>query len=550
MKTSRKLHKWIAVCAAILLFLTACGGPPDGLKQQVEALDGTITAAQTELSDTKAAYSNELSQGSLTAISQYTDAERRVDSFDKAGAKIDEATKVADERVAEIVDNFSDERTGELEMALADVARLLGEAKELQLQPAQWGESLRDATVNTAAIVRQTESIAADSEKQFAAIIDDTEQAKKSFPAQKQAIDRKVTPFAEWQRQNQVALADLKAANKKEPADYLAIVQSAEVINAVHENVKRDGPVYRAVIGELSVSETHTLLDIRVDSEIEISRTSWDESSDAITDKDYDYPSVPVDSETANYFGGIAPDTLLATFGGFWGSSFGTASNIDRSQWDKLGIDPQKDFPQWHNNAEYYLGGIEDTYCHKVLVVKNGKADSSARPDPATNPCSKYDSDANVAKGIYWVDADELQSDAIGMDIYSKGHGDFADQASTEATPPGMVYVGDPQYGEWNTNNGTSFWVFYGQYRLFSDLISGPNPYHYRSEYNDWNRNYRYQQQPYYSGSGGSPRYGASSPLTSARFPGSAYVKADLGNATVRNAGPVARGGGPGGGGK
>lgn len=61
----------------------------------------------------------------------------------------------------------------------------------------------------------------------------------------------------------------------------------------------------------------------------------------------------------------------------------------------------------------------------------------------------------------------------------------------------GSQLVGNPNYGHWQTNSGgSSFWVFYGQYRLFSDLFGGRRIY-----YDDWSRHRNYS---YYSDVGRS----------------------------------------------
>lgn len=55
---------------------------------------------------------------------------------------------------------------------------------------------------------------------------------------------------------------------------------------------------------------------------------------------------------------------------------------------------------------------------------------------------------------------------------------------------PGQQLVGNPQYGQWQTNSsGTSFWAWYGAYRLFGDLFDNR-----RIRYSDWGRtrNYSY----------------------------------------------------------
>jgi len=66
-----------------------------------------------------------------------------------------------------------------------------------------------------------------------------------------------------------------------------------------------------------------------------------------------------------------------------------------------------------------------------------------------------------------------------------------------EDNGPGSRLVGNPNYGHWNSHNGNSFWVWYGQYRLFSDLL-WPRPYMYNrwhynrpwSYYNDYGRGF------------------------------------------------------------
>lgn len=53
---------------------------------------------------------------------------------------------------------------------------------------------------------------------------------------------------------------------------------------------------------------------------------------------------------------------------------------------------------------------------------------------------------------------------------------------------PGQQLVGNPQYGEWQTDSsGSSFWAWYGGYRLLGDLFDNR-----RISYNSWGRNRGY----------------------------------------------------------
>ncbi len=92
---------------------------------------------------------------------------------------------------------------------------------------------------------------------------------------------------------------------------------------------------------------------------------------------------------------------------------------------------------------------------------------------------------------------DDYKND-LGMTILSKKNGIL----DKNTAPAGANdYVGNSRYGEWQTNsNGSSFWVFYGRYRLMSDLFFGPR-YGYggyygypRTYWRDYNSNYRGQR--------------------------------------------------------
>ncbi len=73
---------------------------------------------------------------------------------------------------------------------------------------------------------------------------------------------------------------------------------------------------------------------------------------------------------------------------------------------------------------------------------------------------------------------------------------------------PGSYLVGNPSYGQWKQDSsGGSFWEFYGQYRLFSDLLGGPGYYGGRIGYDDWNSSPRYSYYRDY----GSDLYGSRS---------------------------------------
>jgi hypothetical protein len=82
----------------------------------------------------------------------------------------------------------------------------------------------------------------------------------------------------------------------------------------------------------------------------------------------------------------------------------------------------------------------------------------------------------------------------LGMTLAAKPKGG---SLNTTAAPPGYNYVGNAQYGTWRTDRqGSSFWEFYGKYRLFTDLLSFGGRIS-RSDYGNYT-DYSRRGRPYY----------------------------------------------------
>ena len=137
-------------------------------------------------------------------------------------------------------------------------------------------------------------------------------------------------------------------------------------------------------------------------------------------------------------------------------------------------------------------GNIFKDYFHKYRIIQgedSRKTDFLKVPSTTFNQYKSY----------------------LNMTIWSKKDGIVSDTVE----PPGYNYVGNRNYGEWRTDSsGQSFWAFYGKYRLFSDLLSGPV---YRRDYDSF-RNYRSRNKykPYY---GSKKQYGTSGSFTKKKKP-------------------------------
>lgn len=65
-------------------------------------------------------------------------------------------------------------------------------------------------------------------------------------------------------------------------------------------------------------------------------------------------------------------------------------------------------------------------------------------------------------------------------------------ETTDKTMPPTQHLVGNPAYGRWGSNaGGSSVWAWYGQYRLFSDILG-------------WGNNYRFNQNSWYRSRSGS----------------------------------------------
>lgn len=543
--TRRAPRRLIALLVCATLALAGCSPqPPEALGASANALSGQIETDRKAVDKAQTDFGNLLKQEEKYAfMNAYSPAERHADRFDQAKTKLNEADKVLKNEVQPLVDNYEDGKKASLEAAIKKANTLRGEAQTLMRDPAQWVDKVVATKADPKGTVKKSAEALAVMNTDYESLNERVETAESTYERNKAGIATAFQPLSNLHSEALRANGQLQAEATESQPNYAVMTTHSQTVLNNSATYGDDASAFKSRLSQLDDRETHTLVDIRVDSAVEIYRTSWDESLDGADEHNYDYPGVLVDTDTANYFAEFGPDDVLARQVSGWGSEF-KLEKVDKAQWDKLGIDPKKDWPRGDSDAEFYVG-ISDSYCHQILIWKNGKAGAA----PEDNYCSQYDTTATKAAGKYWVEADDLDAELIGMDVYAKGVGDFNDQAATEGTPPGMVYVDDPQTGEWREDaNGTSFWHYYGQYRFFSDLIAGPSPYHYRSEYNTWDRDYRYStnRRPYFA----NDRYGLKSPLVASRFPGSTYTSSGLHTMTVRGAGPVARSGGPGNGGK
>jgi len=179
--------------------------------------------------------------------------------------------------------------------------------------------------------------------------------------------------------------------------------------------------------------------------------------------------------------------------------------------WDKILVD-----------METRGSGNAREYDQKIKTVRTKVADATGNSGTA-------------ASDEKWVDVSRAQYQAmekdLGMAVEHKPAGKYDTESERVAQPAGFAYMAPPgqsnQYGRWEQSNGTSFWVFYGQYALMRDLLFNRDyrPLDYR-EYHEY-YTYRQRNETYYGRDPATqaPRYGTSGAATQQRYSGSSFAK-------------------------
>ena len=179
--------------------------------------------------------------------------------------------------------------------------------------------------------------------------------------------------------------------------------------------------------------------------------------------------------------------------------------------WDKVLVD-----------METRGSGKAREYNQKIKTVRTTLTDATAKGGTAT-------SDEK------WVDVSKAEYQAmeknLGMAIEHKSAGKYDTESERVVQPAGFAYMAPQgqrnQYGYWEQRNGTSFWVFYGQYALMRDLLFNRD---YRGidyrEYQDY-RNYRQRNETYYGRdtTTQAPKYGTSGTTTQEKYSNSTFSK-------------------------
>jgi len=486
-----------------------------------------------------------------TKYAGYQKSEEYTTFFQKYAVRENLSNSFVDSRkmLAHAVDLFNNklkplyEKNEEKDVATAKICKeqidiAKKDALRLMEYPMKRANFIRQAKAQAPQLIRTADKEYTQLEKIYEGLQKVSEQTKNTHENKKAEIEAKMLPIQKSYENAKNSYAAAKSEFKTQLPDYAILGDGCALVSSTLKYLVDGDKKTRAKLGELDRSFTKILADMKVDHYVVIGRVSWEES-EAIewpTETEYLYPVRQVDESAYEYFDKWEDGKDIGHLGGWFSRSFSPDESLNGSIWNKLKIDPKEKWPSSDNEADYFIVELPIRFFQKYIIVEDGK---------------KTETD--------WVEVTESEfeknEDNLGMAIVSKAYGQFSEESLNIASPPGMGFVGNKKYGQWqkDPSTGTNFWVFYGQYRLFSDMLGGGR--YYQNDWNDWSNNYR-GRRPYYGGDKDEKdRFGSGGIVTQSnpRYAGSHYARTGgfkSEDASARGAGPARRAGGPGGGGK
>lgn len=461
----------------------------------------------------------------------YASREKWAASFDKARAKLSEAQTISNGNLAQLLEKNSRKDTQTVDALLNRINDIRMDANRLAAFPVNRLEQIRYAEKNMPQLRDKAVADLSGQRNLISTLVSTAEKSKEKHPGRKDEIDKRLKPLTDGYTDAVAAMAVLTRETTSASPDYAHIVDATVTIEKHLPFVKKEQPLLLARLGELDRSYSKTLIDMNAEYHVRIGRVSWEESEylEYPAETEYSYDPVQVDDETYEYFASWPDEKNVGQLTRFFGRSF--SPKVEQKMWDRLGLDPMANWPPSDNEAEYFIKDTPSRLFHKYRIVENGNISETGWVE--------------VAEDFFYANEDNL-----GMDLIVKPYGFFEDEAVKTASPQGMAYVDNPRYGRWVTGrDGLSFWEFYGMYSLMNNLIGMR---YSRPDYDTWTRDYR-GRKPYYGPGQGENRYGSGGVFTRNRYAGSTYSRSGgfrRMEDSVRGAGAMSRGRGPGGGGK
>lgn len=529
------MAKTLLFIAGLIAILTGCGeGLPKDIKSLAKTIPDLIKSGQSQVNKQENKYKELIKSIKFLQVKKIAIRENWAGKFDIARDELKRAKMIYDKKLVPLIKKNRPESILVVQQEIERIKKIINSAVKLS----QFAFSRFALITETIENPDLKHSQAKKNAAQIVSIVNKIKtgsfaKANKDFPDFKKKINDRFVPVLKLADQSQhdlnVVTALYQTYKTGGDTDYAALTDSANAILVNLKNLKNIETKFINDMDQLHLSYTKILKDMKKEYFITIKRESWNENSDYYSPEFVTFQR-QVSLEDYEILTSENINAIAVISAGFYESNF--KSNIGTT-WDRLSIDPvEKWAGKGHNAASFYLEDSKELCFHKYILEENGET-----------------------RETDWekVNADFYEKNLVflGMAIVSKPYGVFEDEKLTQAAPPGMAYVGNSQYGQWQQDNsGNRLWEWYGKYAFFSYLFF-PRPYFYPyNSWHGWNNNYR-RQRPYFGKTKkGFQQFGTQGTFIqkSSNFQSTNFVKSGglkRQSASVRGAGARLRGGGP-----
>lgn len=522
------------IFSAIVFIFSGCGqGLPKHLKAEAKSVADLIKQSKGVITSQKETYQKITKSPGFTTVESYAQDENWVLKFEMAKTELNRAADLYKNELIPLIKKNNPESVSKIRSRIVRIQKILENVHRHAAYPANRYAKIRNSMEKTHSLKSQASRDA----QEIYSIVHELKtgslaKAIDDFPDMSERIQKKFTPLSELDRQsrNHIQIVNAEFQNHgKGKANYAAFTDSVVTLAASVQDARSMKPEFSNKLKELYTSYTKVLKDMKEEYTVTIKRESWNENSDYY-DPRFTTFQRQVDSQTYEAINADNVDTIASIAAGYFGSKF---KNHIGSHWKALNIMPAENWTgRGHNAASFWVENAKEAYFHKYILENDGRT---------------TETDWEKVKPSFY----EKNFEYLGMAILAKPYGVFEEERMTRAAPPGMAYVGNPEYGEWKEdNNGERFWSWYGKYAFFSSLFFFPPFfYHYNSWYG-WHNNYRYKQSYFGKTKKGFQQFGTygSFVRTSPAFQNTSFAKSGglkSQMASVRGASASIRGGGP-----
>lgn len=525
--------------AFVFSVLAACSpGLPEATKSKATEVLSEISNIARFVETDRKDLERILSSENGPFLAPYAIAENWTGRFDQS-LRVQEALESEYERVVTPVLERDDEE--EYGVVSASLMRLK-EQRDQAIKDAHWpinrafalyeGRENADANIrNLNTAIKTADHARVEFEKVYSAAVS-------LFPDKANDLKERVASYdalVDKARNSLESAVEIRSTDQSNLPDWEVLTQHVESGQGDIGAARDVFAEAQKLVGQLNHFWSRTLIDMREDCTLRVGVVSWDSYYDWPTENASHSQWLPIACSEAWALEEMVGDKNLLDIRVGWGKDISYLNDVVRHKLLIIGLgNPKSYLARGDDEADFWIEEIRVKYYHRYAENYDGQVTETD-----------------------WVEVDEKTYeeyyDDLMMDIASKPQGAYDSEAYTQASPPGMAFIGNPMCGAWVA----AVWQWNPMCGYFGNPFWGGMDFGYnRAVYDDWDRNYR-GREAYYgkTDANGRSRWGTTGTATekSSVVNRSSFNKTGglkTARADMRAAGSAIRGGGPGGKGK